>query len=241
LTGSVQILGAAGDNPMMALAADADGDGDLDLFIAYYKKPNRIWLNDGKARFSLSDQSISVADSGSMSVADLDKDGDADLLVLVENAPDQIWLNDGRGTFSITKAALGPSKGFDFSDAADIDGDGDPDLVIGNSAEGVRTFINDGRANFITGPVLDTVSYKPCLADIDGDGDRDLICYSMNKGPSLWLNDGRGRFRLTDTSFGSNSGLISILAADLNGDARMDLVFGKMEGHGGHELWLGTK
>jgi len=176
-----------------------------------------------------------------MIAADLDKDGDIDLLVVVENAPDQIWINDGRGFFSLTKAALGPTKGFDFADAADIDGDGDLDLVIGNSAEGVRAFINDGRANFVPGPLLDPGSYKACLVDIDADGDKDLVCYSMQKVPSLWLNDGKGRFSLMESPFGSSSGVISILAADLNGDARMDLVFGKMEGRGGHELWLSSK
>jgi hypothetical protein len=143
LTAPVQSLGSAGDNPTMAVAADADGDGDMDLFIAYYKKPNRVWLNDGKARFTLSAQTISVADSGPMVAPDFDKDGDPDLLVLVENTPDQIWLNDGRG-----------------------------------------------------------------------------------------------RFVRTETSFGSSSGTLSILAADLNGDSRVDLLFGRYEGRGGHELWL---
>ena len=71
--------------------------------------------------------------------------------------------------------------------------------------------------------------------DLDGDGDLDIVVVSANNdwdnpaAPSLaWLeNNGRQQFTL-HTLASSPTHLITLAAADMNGDGRPDLVAGGM-------------
>jgi hypothetical protein len=102
---------------------DLDSDGDLDAFFANYADGNEVWLNDGTATFTMTQQ---LGNAASYAVALVDLDGDSDLDAVVANygQPNAVWLNDGAGGFSDSGQALG-----------DLDGDGDLDAFLANLSE----------------------------------------------------------------------------------------------------------
>ncbi|HEX2473780.1 MAG TPA: CRTAC1 family protein, partial [Lacipirellulaceae bacterium] len=60
---------------------DIDNDRDLDLFICAYHTPNRLYVNDGRGRFTEQSEKFDLAFKGAsvmMSFADYDRDGDLD-------------------------------------------------------------------------------------------------------------------------------------------------------------------
>ncbi len=116
---------------------DLDGDGDIDVVEANLKRPNKIWLNDGKGMFSSPPYPTSPGSlhrtfgtpTTHLALADVDSDGDLDV---VQGAGDQpIWLNDGTGFF---KNALTPGANFTGPLAVavgDFNNDGAPDVFQG--------------------------------------------------------------------------------------------------------------
>ena len=64
-----------------ATFADVDGDGDLDLLVNGIAAGTRLFLNDGKGRWTeMKDSGLSRTNSAmSMALADIDGDGDLDL------------------------------------------------------------------------------------------------------------------------------------------------------------------
>src|SRR2546423_3113565 len=61
---------------------DIDGDGDLDLIVNSVGNGTWIYLNDGKGRFTPSDQVLNPRLGGtSLALADVDGDGDLDLYI----------------------------------------------------------------------------------------------------------------------------------------------------------------
>ncbi len=78
---STQRLGFT--NAYAAVLDDLDGDGDLDAFIANSSHggadpANKVWLNDGKGKFSDSGQNLGLLYSLTAALGDLDGDGDLD-------------------------------------------------------------------------------------------------------------------------------------------------------------------
>ncbi|MEA2741661.1 MAG: large repetitive protein, partial [Acetobacteraceae bacterium] len=125
--------------------------------------------------------------------------------------------------------------GSSFSDwlaAADLDGDGKTDIITssngtvsivagsGTAALGtVRTFTESGGP-FFSGPS------RNILADMNNDGKMDLVgVYSgmMTASVITYLNDGKGNFGIGTTA-ALPTGSTSVVAADLNGDGKADLV-----------------
>ena len=117
---------------------DLDGDGDLDVFAVSWgaagaRNPdNRVWLNDGHARFLPGGAPSSGGNA--VVLGDLDGDGDLDAVVgqhdphsVTPGQPSQVLLNDGTGTFSRSGELGGPN--FQHVRLGDLDNDGDLDAV----------------------------------------------------------------------------------------------------------------
>jgi len=116
---------------------------------------------------------------------------------------------------------------------ADLDGDGDLDAFLANgrneSPEPNTVLLNDGKGNFQdSGQKLgDRESHAVALQDFDNDGDIDALVSDIWMGKYFW-NDGDGNFqRSQEILFPENDGyyigLWRFQAADLNGDALVDL------------------
>lgn len=118
----------------------------------------------------------------------------------------------------------------------DLDHDGDLDIVLAKGRHWpLQDFVlrNDGKGHFTTEPLRDTPdrTYSAALADLDGDGDLDLV--SSNDRPDqklVYLNDGTGHFRVAGTFGDSAWSTRYVTVADLNGDARPDLIVANRSG-----------
>jgi len=109
---------------------------------------------------------------------------------------------------------------------ADFNGDGIPDLVIFGSSISVLLGNGDGTFTPVPSPTDDVVG-AVTVGDFNGDGIPDLVVApALDEGPSeVLLGKGDGTF--TVGSFGNVNGGVasdSIVAADFNGDGKLDLV-----------------
>ncbi|MEE9443201.1 MAG: ankyrin repeat domain-containing protein [candidate division Zixibacteria bacterium] len=219
-----------------AALGDLDDDGDLDIFITCagygqsgveYKRPSKIYLNNGKAEFYDTGQNLgdSVLNGNGVSLNDIDGDGDLDAMVIYYQEPNGIYLNDGSANFTKSESSYP-----DGSSWGDIDNDGDVDLFIREVGVGFKTMLNDGKGNFTDywrhSDSSMLIGGFGCLRDLDGDGDPDAIMASGNDRDGVyptivWLNDGTGVYEKSNQELNvTKSGRISL--ADLNGDGNPD-------------------
>lgn len=187
-----------------SLFFDADNDGDLDLYVCsggveFSQSSSafidRLYFNDGKGNFKLSDQKLptgtTVHSTSTVTASDIDGDGDMDLFVGERIVPLKygtacsgfILENDGKGNFKEVTAERAPDlMGIGMvTDAvfADIDNDNDEDLLVVGEFMGIEIFINDqgkftrqtNGAPFRAKGWWNTIE----KADLDGDGDHDFI------------------------------------------------------------------
>ncbi|NKB69799.1 MAG: T9SS type A sorting domain-containing protein [Candidatus Latescibacteria bacterium] len=81
-----------------AAFGDFDNDGDLDLFMANWRVPNQVALNQGDGTFIDIAANIGLDDttsSNSVLLADYDSDGDLDIYLVNERAPNRLYRNGG--------------------------------------------------------------------------------------------------------------------------------------------------
>jgi hypothetical protein len=213
------------DEPRWSTSAaflDYDRDGDLDLFVANYvaftvagnkqctdadgtldycgpqsyaKVRDRLFRNDGAARFTdVSDAAGLGAAFGpglGVTCADFNGDGWQDIYVANDGDDNQLWINRQDGTFENTALMAGvainaygkPEASMGVT-AGDFDGDGDEDLFMTHLDRETNTlYVNDGTGNFLDvtdarrlGRIsLPYTGFGSEWFDYDNDGDLDLF------------------------------------------------------------------
>jgi hypothetical protein len=175
-----------------------------------------------------------------IAAGDFNGDGDLDLAAL-DRTDQRLYALYGRGDASFDDPGNGiPVAGeADGGEAVDlplarIDGDELDDLMVVNYADGLFSEFGAtllGRRNNAFSLRLFTLDFEAsalALADFDGapDGGPDAIAGYDDGGLSVNLDDGGGEFQAPFRPIGTNRvGRVSLLAtADLNGDARPDLL-----------------
>ena len=169
--------------------ADFDADGDLDLLTAH-EVPDRLFLNDGQANFTLAQQTFGQGRTCALVVADLDRDGDLDL-VAGKNQQDEIWHNDGQGSFTLVSELVHGAT----SDVggADMNGDGYTDLVVSRELpEGILVYWGTPDGEFSDppeDPQLEQSVRRVQMMDVDRDGATEFVTGMGDETPNrLWRN-----------------------------------------------------
>ncbi len=229
------------------LPVDADGDGDPDL-LSWAPRPAfqpRLYLNDGKGRFTL-DRSNRIPQAilqvETLAPFDIDGDGDLDLF-LGTNRGYLFYENKGKGFFKDMGRGGLPPRSAPVSALlpADLDGDGRPDLAAGGASDSLslrrnRLYRNLGKGSFKEIPAGDLGSSrqftrKLLAADLDGDKDPDLLVQN-DRSLELLLNDGKGVFTSATASPLPRLRQVTrdLALADFDGDGFLDLFLGNSNG-----------
>ncbi|HEV2693441.1 MAG TPA: VCBS repeat-containing protein [Verrucomicrobiae bacterium] len=222
--------------PAGIAVADVNGDGRPDVVCANYISDTlNVFTNTLTGLRANPVQSLSLT-AGSHPIwvvaADVNGDGKPDLICAnyASNSV-TIFTNRGDGVFGFNATVAAGSNPHRVI-VADINGDGKPDLIVANATVQQLTLLtNDGSGTFKFNATLNTDAggaYDVVMADLNGDGRPDLI--SANAGSStltVFTNStSTGTFSYNSTLILSSptSQPYCVVAADLNGDGKLDLV-----------------
>ena len=223
-----------------AVFFDANGDGHPDLYVVSGGNEraandpllaDRLYINDGKGRFSQAAGALPslLSNKSCVSVADIDHDGDLDLFAgTLADAKaygrpqtSYLLLNDGKAHFT-----LAPEKMMELdhigmvtaASFADLNGDGWPELVVAGEWMPVTVFKNN--KGIFEKLIIDhsTGWWQTLLIDdVNGDGHPDIL--AGNWGWNNKFTSGKnGPVRLYVTDFDLNGQTDQLLSYTLNGE-----------------------
>ena len=235
----------AGQFSTGAVLADVDGDSDLDLLVNGIATGTRLFLNDGRGRFTEgADTGLSrTASATSLALADVDGDGDLDLYC--PHFIDVMMLSDPTTKFALARQG-------DQWVVAKVNGESArsprwkgrfeafSDGRVRELPEVHGFYRNDGGGHFKavehepgtyedeTGkpiPPFRDWGLAAMFRDLNGDGRPDLYVCNDNTSPDrIWMNRGGWHFRALDTRTvrHTSRSAMGIDFGDLNRDGRDD-------------------
>ena len=222
------------------VTADFNHDGKLDL-AATLDSTVLVMLGDGKGGFSSSTHLPYTTTHllFAITVGDFNRDGNPDLVAL-DSQYSRVYLGNGHGGFSPLPLMGTNSYAQQSIATADFNSDGILDLAILDYLPGeVDILLGDGTGKFTFEKSV-LVAQSPAalvVADFNNDGHPDLAVstyftatdqkFAYGSGEvRVLLGDGVGGFTPLPTMSGSSGfgDLLSIAAADLNGDGTTDLA-----------------
>ena len=177
-------------------AFDMENDGDLDLYVmsggnekveggAHLE--DRIYINDGKAKFTRFKAPLVRTNGGSVAAGDFDKNGSDDLFIGNRSMPggyglspfSYILKSNGAGQFNIVKKSrLGMVTD---SKWADLNNDALLDLVVVGDWMPITVLINQGDSTFVNQTKKYGLEHSHGMwntvevIDIDNNGQKDII------------------------------------------------------------------
>ncbi|MBI4325231.1 MAG: VCBS repeat-containing protein [Chloroflexi bacterium] len=230
-----------------ATFADVDGDSDLDLLVNGIMAGTRLFLNDGKGKWTeVEDSGFSrTASATSMALADIDGDGDLDLycthyidVMYLYDLTTRFSLMKREGRWLVAKVNDQPTTAPPWKDRFEALPDGrvrelpEQDGLYRNDGRGHFTSIQNDPGVFLNEQGAPVAPYRDyglavMFRDLNGDGVPDLYVCNDNASPDrAWINSGRGTFRaiepwkLRHTSRSS----MSLDFADIDRDGHDDLI-----------------
>lgn len=219
--------------------ADLNSDGIMDMLVGDYGEGTVTSFLGGlvggtgslpsaDGTFELSNQLTFPNKTGMSAAADFNGDGFIDLAV-EDTSGLAITLGNGDGSFKAI-ATLAEGAAGESLVARDVNGDSIVDLLLNDSSDNVYSVylgVGDGtfgaRTSFAGGDIGSGNNF--ILADLDGDTNLDIAGANLNDNSySVLLGNGDGAFKAkTDFAIGS-SGVYSVAAGLITGDADTDLV-----------------
>ena len=236
-----------GDRPESVAVGDLNGDSNPDLVTANLASDNvTVRLGDGAgsfgagASFAAGDGPISIA------VGQFNRDEDSHLDVVVSEWGSSsftmdhvnVLLGNGDGTLR-ARSQYEVGMNLRTVTVGDINGDDDPDLAVTSDLQGIAGVL-PGQA----GGSFGQYSWTPAgwgprgvtVADFNGDGRGDMAVtnthasdVSMMLGPTT--GDTWGFFAWPVESYGTGNGPTGVVAADFDGDSRLDIATANNDGH----------
>ena len=224
---------AVGTNPVALVVADFNGDDKPDLAVANQSSSDvSILIGNGDGTFQKAANYGLGKTPSFLATGDFNADHRLDLAVAEGggNKSVSILIGNGDGTFqpAVSYNAGGDA---DYVASADFNGDGKPDLLI-SSTGGISILMGNGNGTFQNAVLTSTSGTTPfvALGDFNGDGDIDVATATGGtSGESdfgnliVLLGNGNGTFQtqvLPKLRFWPKV----LIAADLNGDGKIDLA-----------------
>jgi len=197
-----------------ATFADVDGDKDVDLYVVsggyndYGENDkalqDRLYINDGKGKFTVATDKLPEmrVSKSCVAAADFDHDGDVDLFAggrvipgKYPVTPESFLLRNNNGKFENISAAASPDIAHIgmVTDAlwTDFNGDHWEDLIVIGEFMAIEVFVNHEGKKFerITDKVFDQpipgMWTTMAMHDFDGDGDDDFIIGNLGLNTQL--------------------------------------------------------
>ncbi len=241
--------------------ADIDRDGYLDLVFAGFDNPDLLVFRGTAggfdtahpARIRMEIDGIGYREPRWIALADLDGDGWLDLVVpqIADDRSMILW--GGPEGFTMARCRLLSVWHAACARIADLDGDGRPELILGGhtpSRDGPHdSFISiywngpggirDERRTLLPANAVNALA----VADFDNDGMLDIFACSYHDGRErdidsyiYWNRRGRG-FSADDRTPLRTHSASACLAADFDGDGRVDLAVANHKVGGDHRGW----
>ena len=186
-----------------AAAGDFNGDGKLDIAVTSASGAN-IFLGNGDGTFTF--LNVAASGDGPVTAVDLNKDGKLDLVV--------VGTDSLHGTSGAVYALIGNGDGTFQPASSEATGVGPYAAVVGD-------FNGDGALDLAVAVLNFNVAVLPC-------GDCSVPPPVPTGSIAVFLGLGNGTFGgspLTSTLSPTDSLPVSMKAADLNGDGKLDLAF----------------
>jgi hypothetical protein len=233
-------------HPVAVAVADFNADGRPDLAVANRSSSDiSILLGNGDGTFQKA-ASYGLGQFPSfVTVGDFNGDHRPDLAVANGGGNDtvSILLGNGDGTFQ-PAVSYHTGADADYVALADFNGDGTSDLLISSNTGMIAVLMSNGDGTFQT-PILTTTSGTTpfvSLGDFNGDGHIDVVTGTGGRtGESdfgnliVLLGNGDGTFK-TQVSSKLPFWPQFLVAADLNGDGKMDLAAAVIENIFGRDI-----